>query len=143
MPHAGLMVEREMGPLEGPLLRARLHIRGGKRRIRQGKAEAGIVTLGDALSAAIEYALDLHAKDIPNQPFDYEHTAYKALVSAGIVSGRFDYAAFQLMVEDALAGIVDAAILPARIAALDALMTELGIMPFDETALPPEDPKTF
>ncbi len=143
MPHAGLMKERDMGPVEGPLLRARLHIRGGKRRLRQGKHEAGIVTLGDALSAAIEYALDLHSNEIPNQPFDYEQAAYDVLVSTGILSGRFDYDAFQCLVEDALAGSVDASALPARIAALDALMTELGIMPFDEAALPPENPDTF
>ena len=143
MPHAGLMVEREMGPIEGPLLRARLHIRGGMRRIRQGKHDAGVVTLGDALSAAIEYALDLHAKDIPSQPFDYEHAAYDALVKAGILSGRFDYEGFKTVVEDALAGEVDINALPARIAALDALMAELQIMPFDETKLPPEDPETF
>jgi len=31
MPHAGLMVEREMEPEESLLLRCRLHIRGGKK----------------------------------------------------------------------------------------------------------------
>ena len=111
--------------------------------LRQGKREAGIVTLGDALSAAIEYALDLHAKALPSQPFDYEQTAFKALVSAGIISGRFSYEDFQLFVDEAIAGIVDANALPARIAALDALMTELGIMPFDEASLPHEAPETF
>ena len=55
MPHAGLMDERLLGPVEGPLQRARLHIRGGKRRLRQGKISAGIATLADALSASLEW----------------------------------------------------------------------------------------
>jgi len=54
MPHFGLMNERNMGPVEGPFLRARLHMRGGKRRLRQGKIAAGIVTLYDALNAAMQ-----------------------------------------------------------------------------------------
>src|SRR3989304_5857220 len=54
MPHAGLMDENTLGPVEGPLQRARLHIRGGRRRLRQGKTSAGIVTLYDALLAAMQ-----------------------------------------------------------------------------------------
>ncbi len=49
MPHFGLMDEGSLGPVEGPLMRARLHIRGGKRRLRQGKIAAAIATLYDAL----------------------------------------------------------------------------------------------
>ena len=53
MPHFGLMNEQELGPVAGPLQRARLHLRGGKRRLRQGKISAGIVTLYDALEGAM------------------------------------------------------------------------------------------
>ena len=55
MPHAGLMNEKELGLEAGPLRRAHLHLRGGRRRLRQGKIAAGIVTLADALSAALEW----------------------------------------------------------------------------------------
>lgn len=36
MPHFGLMDADALGPIEAPLMRARLHIRGGRRRLRQG-----------------------------------------------------------------------------------------------------------
>ena len=49
------MVERDMEPEEGLLLRCRLHIRGGRRRLRQGKIAAGIVTIYDAMTAAMEW----------------------------------------------------------------------------------------
>jgi hypothetical protein len=55
MPHFGLMDEKALGPVEGPLQRARLHVRGGKRRLRQGKVAAGIVTLYDALNGAMQW----------------------------------------------------------------------------------------
>jgi hypothetical protein len=48
-----LMNEQELGPVAGLLQRARLHLRGGKRRLRQGKISAGIVTLYDALEGAM------------------------------------------------------------------------------------------
>jgi hypothetical protein len=39
------------------LMRARLHIRAGKRRLHQEKISAGLVTLYDALSAAMKWYL--------------------------------------------------------------------------------------
>ena len=58
MPHAGLMDEQALGPVEGPRQRARLHIRGGKRRLRQGKISAGIAALYDALDGAMQSYCD-------------------------------------------------------------------------------------
>jgi N-acetylglucosamine-6-phosphate deacetylase len=55
MPHAGLMDTDALGPESAALQRARLHIRGGKRRLRQGKISAGLLTLYDALNAAMEW----------------------------------------------------------------------------------------
>ena len=52
------MDEKTLGPVEGLRQRARLHIRGGKRRLRQGKISAGIVTLYDALEAAMRSYVD-------------------------------------------------------------------------------------
>ncbi len=60
MPHAGLMDTKDsFEKPEGALLRARLHIRGGKRRLRQGKISAGIVTLYDALMFALRWYIAL------------------------------------------------------------------------------------
>ena len=55
MPHFGLMDAKALGPERAALQRARLHLRGGKRRLRQGKISAGIATLSDALSFAMEW----------------------------------------------------------------------------------------
>lgn len=148
MPHAGLMNERVLGPVAGPLQRARLHLRGGRRRLRQGKFSAGIATLADALSAALEWHAARFADDSAGQaawrgsPAD-ERDLYRELVRSGRLTGGFDYDAFDGLVEAALTGEAAAFDTAPLLDRLDALMTELGVMPFDETALPPEDPGTF
>jgi len=57
MPHFGLMDETKMGKADAALMRARLHIRGGRRRLRQKKVAAGLVTLYDALLSAMRWYL--------------------------------------------------------------------------------------
>lgn len=148
MPHFGLIDEKALGPEIGPLLRARLHLRGGKRRLRQGKISAGIVTLADALSSALEWYLaseqrrsnlSIHEGEDLRDDF----TAYKVLVRSNVLDGSFNFKAFDRLVERALyedlrdfdpTSIVDG---------IDSIMIGLGVMPFDEGELPPEDPSTF
>jgi hypothetical protein len=55
MPHFGLMDESALTPADAALLRARLHWRGGKRRILQNKKKAGVATLWDAVLSAGRY----------------------------------------------------------------------------------------
>jgi len=148
MPHAGLMNERSMGPVDGPLQRARLHIRGGKRRLRQGKISAGIATLADALSAALEWfshpAKHDHAgADGGGRNSKDDRTLYLDLVRSGKVSGSFDYDAFDRLTEKALNNDLESFDPWNTVAGFEALMTELGVLPFDEAMLPPEDPGTF
>jgi len=149
MPHAGLMNEREMGPEAGPFLRARLHLRGGRRRLRQGKVAAGITTLADALSAALEWYMSSPERrsrlagwqEASGPPED--RVVYAMLVRSGVLDGKFDYDAFDSLTEYALdhelPGFDHAPVL----AGIEAVMTQLGVMPFDEADLPPEDPTTF
>jgi len=80
LPHFGLMDARALGPERAALQRARLHVRGGKRR----------------LQATTQELLDDRAVD-----------------AAGILEG------------------------------VESVLTELGVLPFDERELPPEDPGTF
>ncbi len=148
MPHAGLMDERELGPEAGPLLRAKLHIRGGKRRLHQGKIAAGIVTLYDALSAAMEWYINrpgcretLRIQDGDN--LDDERTAYAVLNRSGILDGSFDYDAFDILLERALHEDLEGFDYRRMLKGLESIMTQLGVMPFDEAALPPEDPSTY
>lgn len=149
MPHAGLMNEREMGPEAGPLQRARLHIRGGRRRLRQGKIAAGIATLADALSAALEwYAASPERRSRLSEwretsgPPD-DRKVYTMLVRAGVLDGKFDYDAFDSLTEYALDHELPGFDAGHVLTGIEAVMTQLGVMPFNEADLPPEDPKTF
>ena len=148
MPHFGLMNEKELGPVEGPLQRARLHIRGGKRRLREGKIAAGIVTLYDALEGAMKsHAADparrarliVHAGENLND----ERTLYAVLIRSSVLDGVFDYDSFDRLVETALHQELPGYDYRELLSGLETVMTRLGVMPFDEATLPPEDPKTF
>ena len=104
MPHFGLMDEYALGPVEGPLMRARLHIRGGKRRLRQGKISAGIITLYDALCSAMEWYIAvperkkrLKMKEDDNLKDD--KILFAVLNDSDVLDGTFDYGAFNELVE--------------------------------------------
>jgi len=148
MPHFGLMNERKMGSVEGPLLRARLHMRGGKRRLRQGKISAGIVTLYDALEAAMQaYISDpvrkaglslRHGDDLNN-----ERIVYTVLVRSRVLDGMFDFDEFDRLTERALREEMPEFDYRPILSGVENVMTRLGVMPFDEASLPAEDPATF
>jgi hypothetical protein len=148
MPHAGLMSEKDLGPVEGPFQRARLHIRGAKRRLRQGKISAGIVTLYDALLAGMQgYADSPGRKETflvtPGENTSDDKVLYAVLVRSGVLDGSFDFEAFDRIVEKALNEEIPGFDYENLLAGIEAVMIQLGIMPFDEAHLPPEDPKTY
>ncbi len=147
MPHAGLMDEKALGPVAGPLQRARLHIRSGKRRLRQGKVSAGIVTLYDAVLAAMDWYTAEPARrtalgDSGNLPAD-EKAVYRVLVGSGILDGKFDFNEFDKLTERALQTELDGYDCGSLVSGIESVMHQLGVMPFDEGALPPEDPRTY
>ncbi|MDA8099630.1 MAG: hypothetical protein M0042_08385 [Nitrospiraceae bacterium] len=148
MPHFGLMNEEALGPVEGPLRRARLHIRGGKRRLRQGKISAGIVTLYDALDGAmLWYFAGPGGKagiTVPaGKDGNDDRAMFLALVKAGVLDGAFDFDAFDRLVEHALNEELPGYDYQPVLSGIEEVMARLGVMPFDEEALPPEDPATF
>jgi hypothetical protein len=148
MPHFGLMDERALGSIEGPFQRARLHIRGGKRRLREGKISAGIATLYDALLGAMESYVNspenrrrivLEASD----DLRSDKNVYAVLVRSGILDGTFDFEAFSSLTEKALEEEMPDYDYRDVLKGIEHVMTQLGVMPFDESKLPPEDPSTF
>lgn len=148
MPHFGLMDEKTLGPVEGPLQRARLHLRGGRRRLRQGKISAGVVTLYDALEGAMWSYIGEPARlaklAIGNsEDLNNDKALYAVLVRAGVIDGKFDFDAFDRLTERALHEEMPTYDYAELLAGIESLMIQLGVMPFDETLLPPEDPKTF
>ncbi len=148
MPHFGLMNEKTMDPVEGLIMRARLHIRGGKRRLRQGKIAAGIVTLYDALDAAMQaYAADETRKKRlmikKDENLNDDRTLFTMLVRSGVIDGNFDFGGFDRLVERALQEEMPDYDYHELLSGLESVMQQLGVMPFDETTLPAEDPMTF
>jgi len=147
VPHFGLMDEEELGPVEGPRMRARLHIRCGMRRLRQGRIPEGIATLYDALEGAMRSCLadpgrrermSVRAGEDPNDA----GTAYAILVRSGVLDGSFDFSALAGLAGEVLAGRTPGCDCAALQSGLESVMVQLGVMPFDEASLPPEDPKT-
>jgi hypothetical protein len=142
------MDERALGPVEGPFQRARLHVRGGKRRLRQEKISAGIVTLYDALLAAMESYVNSpeHRGSLVIKQGDDltdERTVYAVLVRSGVLDGAFEYEAFERLMEKALNEEMPDYDYRDVLQGIEGVMTQLGVIPFDEADLPPEDPKTF
>ncbi len=148
MPHAGLMDERALGPEKGPLQRARLHIRGAKRRLRQGKIAAGLVTLYDALEGAMQWYIaspqrrgHLDLEDGENMNDD--RTLFRVLQRSGVINNAFSYDDFDALVERATREDMADYDYRSLLEAFESVMTQIGVMPFDEDELPPEDPSTF
>jgi hypothetical protein len=148
VPHFGLMDEEALGPEAGPLQRARLHIRAGRRRLRQGKISAGIVTLYDAMLSALRwYTADPGRKgglDIrEGEDLTDDKIVFGILTRSRVLDGRFDYAEFDRIVEWAMDNEMPGYDYRVLLKGVEHVMTELGVMPFEESELPVEDPSTF
>lgn len=134
--------------MEGPLQRARLHIRGGKRRLREGKISAGIATLYDALNGALQWYIAAPDRRmrlmIPaGEDLNDDKAVYAVLVRSGVLDGSFDFEVFDRLTERALNQEMPDYDYRELLKGIEQVMTQLGVMPFDEAALPPEDPSTF
>ncbi len=68
---------------------------------------------------------------------------YKVLTRSKILDGRFDYTSFDRLVEFAANNELPGYDYRELLESVESVMTQLGIMPFDEASLPPEDPSTF
>ena len=147
MPHFGLMNAGALGPERAALQRARLHVRGGKRRLRQGKISAGVTTLSDALSFAMQWfcASDERRSRVraTAQEFLDDRALYTALVRSAVLSGTFDYERYDRVLDRALETEIPAVDAAGILEGVESVLTELGVLPFDESELPPENPCTF
>ena len=147
MPHFGLMDEEALSPEEGPLQRAKLHIRCGRRRLRQNKVALGIVTLYDAMVSALKWYVASQERDGKLHIHDREslhddRMIYSILRRTGKLDNSLDYDAFNSLVEKALAQEMADYDYTEFLENFESVMTQLGVMPFDESKLPPEDPST-
>lgn len=145
MPHFGLIDKLDFRPEDENLVRARLHLRSARRRLRQGKTPIGLSTLFDAFLAAIRWyvasperrsGLDvLEGDDMAD-----ESSVYELLIRSGVLDGRPDFKSFSNVVEDALDQRISNFDYSTTLSEVETVMTRLGVMPFDEDDLPPESP---
>jgi hypothetical protein len=142
------MDEDALGPVEGPLMRAKLHLRCGRRRLLEGKIPEAVITLYDVLSAAMEwYAAVPERRNalriMEGEDLRDDRTLYEILTRSGMLDGAFDYEAFDGLTVQALNDERPAYDYGGLLRGIESILMQLGVMPFDESALPPEDPSTF
>lgn len=146
-PHFGLMNADALGPEQAALQRARLHLRGGRRRLLQGRISAGVAALHDALTSALEWFIASperrsRLRGAPERFLD-DRSLYAALVRAAVLNGTFDFDRFDQVLDRALATEIAAADASGILEGVESVFTQLGVPPFDERDLPPEDPGTL
>ncbi|MCX5870956.1 MAG: hypothetical protein NTY00_10065 [Deltaproteobacteria bacterium] len=149
MPHFGLMDEGKMQPLDAALLRAQLHTRCGRRRIHEGKYPEGISTLYDAVLSGMRwFALKNEAiHEEIHKRGDYfledDIKLQQLLAESGAWPDDIDFGKLQDTVYSAIEGNLEGFDPTLFLWQVEEVLTKLGVMPFDEKKLPPEEPKTF
>lgn len=149
MPHFGLMDTENKSPAAIALLRAKLHFRCGKRRVHEGKIALGMSTLYDALLSSMRwYALSneaLHA-EIHRQGEEILEVDVKLqnlIATHGAWPDDLDFQKLLTLVNRALTNNVNGLDHDLFMKQIDGLLTNLGVLPFDEAELPQEDPTTL
>ena len=148
MPHFGLIDEEKLGPVQSPLLRARLHIRGGRRRLASGDIANGILALYDALTSAMEFHLAAHpdVRDrmaASGEDLLSDRNLFMAFKKSGRIPEDLEWQDLDFAVQRALErdmGDYDWRKLAGR---LEDCFVRLEAAPFDEGELPAFKPEPF
>ncbi len=146
-PHFKLMDESAMPPAEAMLLRSKLHWRCGLRRMEEKKSSAGITTLYDALLSAMRWYILTHLHneigEEPEEKLENDRFVFFLMKKAGILDRSFDLQLLEEVVDKALMEEDFQEDQDKVVQQLEQLLTRLGLLPFDVSKLPPEDPATF
>jgi hypothetical protein len=146
-PHFGLIDGKNLSADEMVLMRARLHWRGGRRRLRENKTAAGIATIYDALLSGMRWYImvDQNVKpdDYSAEALENERYVFHLLQKKGVVDHSFDIRQIQELADRAIQGGDIEADQASFVAAIEKFLTRLRVLPCDESTLPPEDPATF
>jgi hypothetical protein len=123
------------------LLRARLHLRGGKRRLQEGLTTAGIVALYDSVLFGMRYYIARHkgcASFVESADLWDAVGLFHALVQAGVFDDAITFNRFSLNVERALWQKTFSFDIKNTVIEIESILMKLGVMPVNETALPGE-----
>lgn len=143
MPHAGLVDENALSPEAAELLRARLHFRSGNRRLARGEVHEGISTLFDSMLSGLRWyvasprrlnGLTFREGD----DFNDEKVICTILKRSGVLDPSFDYDSLCNMVETVLDGDLTGLNKDEAARSIEAVLTALGVTPFDASELPPD-----
>ncbi|MHA2393906.1 MAG: hypothetical protein ACXAEX_18395 [Promethearchaeota archaeon] len=147
MPHFGL-IDEKLQEKEKYLLRARLHVRGGKIRLNRGEISAGIAALYDAFIHAL-YWFFLSKDHLKSSLYENhgifreEKELYDFLVNRGDLDGKFKIQKFLKVSEDALNSDLKKFQDYELLNEFDSLMEQLEVLPYDENLLPQIDSITL
>jgi hypothetical protein len=147
MPHFGL-IDGKLPEIEQCLLRARFHIRGGKKRIEKGEISAGIATLYNAFIFSLYWYFlsdEMLKPYLLNGDGSYndEEILYHILLSYGKIDGNFNLKNFLRLTVKAINNELNEFIYDDFIKDFDSLMEQLKILPYNENILLEEQPITL
>ncbi|MFX1476511.1 MAG: hypothetical protein ACFFCI_00135 [Promethearchaeota archaeon] len=147
MPHFGL-IDESLPEKDKYLLRARLHIRGGKIRLCRGDFSGGIAALYDAIIYSL-YWFFLSNKQLESFLYD-EHGKYKHekdlylyLIELGFIDGKFNMEKFSDITEEALNTELVQFKANDLLEEYECFIEQLKILPYDENILPIDKPVTL
>lgn len=142
-PHFGLMDESKMSKVEAQLMRCKLHWRCGVKRVREDQGTAGLATLYDALLSAMRwYILTNLGQELganAEENLENERFVFALLRRAAILDSSFD---LQFILDTVDRALMEEDVRSEQERALNLMqqfLTRLGVLPFDEAELPPEE----
>lgn len=141
MPHYGLIDTTKMTEVEAALRSACLHLRSGKRRLQKGSSAAGIAALYDSVLFGMRYYIAKHKRCASfTENIDLWDAAdlFHALTRAGVFDDPLTFNRFSLIVERALWQESFSFDADATFSEVEKMLTKLGVMPFNEAAVPNE-----
>jgi len=141
--HYGLMDAPQMAEEDTALMRASLHLRGGKRQLQEGLSVAGLTALYDSLLFGMQYYIAIHERcketGITSSDALWDHVAlYHKLVKAGIFNDPCAFNRLSLILERALWEESFSFDADFTLAEIEKMLTKLGVLPFNESSLPSE-----
>jgi hypothetical protein len=141
MPHYALMDTTKMSEAEKALRSACLHLSGGKRRLQKGLSAPGIAALYDSVLFGMRYYIARHercASFVENTDLWDATGLFHALRRAGVFDDPLSFNRFSLIVERALWQESFSFDADSTLAEVEMILTKLGVMPFNDAALPSE-----
>ncbi len=139
MPYPDSINESKATEANAALLRARLHLQSGKRRLQKGLNVAGIAALYDSVLFGMHYYTARHkgCESFIESIDLWDATGlFHALTRAGVFEDGLMFNRFSLTVEQALWQKSFSFDVNTTVVEVEFMLRKLGVMPSDESALP-------